>query len=339
MKKILVFILLYAFSVGLMSHEALAQSSSIDGVDISMEPNMPSPGQTVTISLQSYAVDIDASSIVWLVNGKNYNHGTGMRSIELTAPKIGGKTTIQAIIKDSGGREIKKGIVMNSGSIDIIWETDGYTPPFYRGKNPYSYQNKIKLIAIPHISTDGKTEINPQNLVYVWRNNGKYITGDTNISSQSVTISADNLPRPLDISVEVHTKDQKTSITKGVIIEPSKQTSELYEMNSLYGILFNKSLTDNVSLKNNEMNILAIPFGFKYNPSEKNLLFKWSMNGEEKEDLSRNQSITLKTKGDTDGSTDINLSIINPVQILQSADTALRVNYNKVIPETYDQNL
>lgn len=44
--------------------------TSIDGVRISLNPEIPAPGQTVTVGVESFSTDLNAASIVWFVDGK-----------------------------------------------------------------------------------------------------------------------------------------------------------------------------------------------------------------------------------------------------------------------------
>jgi hypothetical protein len=330
MKKILATIFILSFFVTYSYSQAQIQSQ-IDGITISSTPDAPAQGEKVTVSIESYTTDLDSASIVWMVNGKSVDRGIGLKDFSIVAPKTGTTLTISAIIKDSGGREIKKTLVIRSGSVEIIWESKGYTPAFFKGKIPFSFQNNVHFVAIPHLSSNTANEANPKDLIYKWKLGGKYIDGGSGQGKQSVDIKADEIPKILEVSVEVYTRDQKESASNSINISPTTPSIELYEMNPLYGILTNKALVDSVTLDKAEIGIFAAPFGFNYNPKINNLEYIWSINNVDQPSLLKNQNIILKTTGNVDGSSNIKLNIRNPSDVIQGADSSLIISFKKLL--------
>jgi hypothetical protein len=325
MKKAFITISAITFLIVFSCAKAQMQTS-IDGVTISAEPTNPTPGQTVTVSIESYLIDLDSASIVWLLDGKSINKGIGIKKIEIKAPKAGKKSVVNVAIANGNGREIQKAIVIKSGAVEILWESKGYMPPFFKGKNSFIYQNTIKLIAVPHLSTDGVSEINPKNLIYKWKKGGKYIDNGTGYGIQSVDIKADDIPRPMEIEVEVYTKDQNENAIGYINLEPTEPSIDFYEIDPLYGIFFNKSIGNRITLNNSEITVLAVPYGFN-----KKISYSWSINNIEQTDLSENQSITLRTKGDVEGSSNINLEVKSLSDILQGASSGFTANFKKTV--------
>ncbi len=320
--SILTFICIFALN----SH-AQIPTATIDGVTIQTSSDNPKPGEDVDISVESYNFDLNAASIVWLVNGKVQGQGIGIKQITITTPAIGQKIKVVANIKTAAGREVQKTLTIGSASVDIVWESNGYTPPFFKGKTPFSYQNSVKLIAVPHLSQDGKTETDPKKLVYSWKNNGKYIDNGQGYGKQSVEIIADDIPKTLEISVDVSNREQTEHSIGYLTLTPTEPTLSFYEDDSLYGILFNKSLGDKVQLKNTEMKILAIPYGF--NLQNNSTTYGWSVNNIDQSDLNKNRSITVRSKGDTDGSSNIYLDMRNDENFLQGARGGFTIYFTK----------
>jgi hypothetical protein len=302
-------------------------NTSIDGIDISFTPTNPTPNERVTVSLVSYSIDLNSASIVWLSNGETLTHGVGMKEISVKAPSIGKRLIISTIIKGVGGREVRKNITIQSGSIDLIFEPISYAPPFYKGKNPLVYQNKIKLIAVPHLSLNGIKELDPKNLVYTWKIGGKYIDGASGYGKQSVIINSGNIPKTLDISLEVYNQEQTINTTRAINLEPTDPSLIFYEINPLYGTLFNKAITNRISLNDSEITVLASPFGF--NSKNLSLNYIWSINNIDQPSLSKKQSITLKTKGSVAGISNIDLDIRNIENILQGARSSFSINFDR----------
>lgn len=303
--------------------------TSIDGLNINVDKDNPRPGENVVVLIESFSFDLSSASIVWVVDGKTQNQGIGVTKTTVRVGSVGVPVSVTAVVKTSEGREVKKSIVIKSGSVDMILEPLGYFPPFFGGKLPFTYQNKIHVVAVPHLSKDGKNEIDPKVLVYKWKLGGKYVENGQGYGKQFVDIQADEIPKPIDIEVEVYDREQTQDTVGTMTIEPIEPSLSFYEEDSLYGVLFNKALSGKVSLKNSEMKIRAVPFGFNINPKNDLNDYTWSINNIEQQDLSKNQSITIRTKGDAEGTSNINLDIRNQGSILQGARGGFSVYFNK----------
>ena len=334
MLKISIFTLLCVFA----SYTYAQLPNIVDGVTIDSSISNPKPGESVDISIQGYSFDLNSASVVWLVDGKTYSQGIGLKKITVTIPKIGSTLTVDAIIKSSEGREVRKSLSLKSGSVDIIWETKGYVPPFFKGKLPLAYQNTVHVVAIPHLSKDGLTEIDPKTLVYQWKMNGKFVENGQGYGKQSVDIQLDIIPKPIELEVQAYTREQTQSTSGSISIEPTNPSLLFYEDNSLYGLLFNKSLSGKVSLKNEEMRVRAVPYGFNVNLQNDSNNYSWMVNNIDQPKLLKNQSITIRTKGDTEGSSNISLDIRNQSDILQGARGEFTVYFSKK-PITEEENI
>ncbi len=327
MKLLLKISILTLICVFTLTAQAQIPTTSIDGVTIQTSSDNPKPGEEMEISVESYTFNLNAASIVWLVNGKTQNNGIGLKKITVVTPKVGQRTKVTANIKTAAGREVQKTITISSASVDIIWESDGYVPPFFNGKLPFSYQNSVKLVAMPHLSKDGKTEIDPKTLVYSWKNDGKYIDNGQGYGKQSVEVDSGDIPKPLEITVDVSNREQTEHSVGYLTLSPAAPSLSFYEEDSLYGILFNKSLADKVQLKNSEMKILAVPFGFNFKNNQ--TAYTWTVNDIEQSDLEKNRSITVRTKGDSEGTSNVYLDARNDTNFLQGARGGFSINFNK----------
>jgi hypothetical protein len=330
MKSRLIFTIFALFvSLLLLPHVSSAQiPTSIDGIQISISPEIPNPGQKVVVSVESFSTDINAASIVWIVDGKTITKGIGVKDFTVTAPPLGKSMVVQAAMKTVEGREVKKEIKIKTGGVDLIWESDGYVPPFYKGRTFYAYENPVHITAMPHLAGSNGAEIDPKALLYKWTVNDKVIQDQSGYGRQSLTIQDEDLPRELDIKVEVSTSDGLGKASARINLTPGNPSISFYEEDPLYGVFYNKAILDRVNLLNQEVSIRAVPFTFNIF-SGKPLTFNWSVNGLARTDLSTNESITLRTKGDNEGTSNISLSIRNENSILQGAERAFNVSFKK----------
>jgi hypothetical protein len=323
---IIIFLALFA-TLPTLSHAQIP--SSIDGVQISTDPEIPAPGQTVTVSVESFSTDLNSASIVWLVDGKNYSQGKGKKFIGVVAPPIGKNMSILVAIMTVEGREVKKAITLKSGGVDLIWESDGYVPPFYKGKALFAYENPVRITAMPHLAGVGGKELDPNTLVYKWTENDKAVQDQSGFGKQTILLQ-EGVPRPIDIKVEVTTNTGTEKATASMTLTPGNPSVSFYEEDPLYGVLYNKAITDNFHLTNQEMSIRAVPYTFNIG----GLSYLWSINNLERTDLSTNESITLRTKGDAEGSSDISLEVKNLQDILQGARNNTSIWFSKKSADT-----
>lgn len=302
--------------------------SSLDGVEIRTNPSTPSPLENVTVSVESFNTDLNAASIVWVIDGKNYAKGTGITSIQIFAPPLGKDLTVVVVIMTVEGKEVKKTITIKSGGVDLVWESAGYIPPFYRGKALFAYENTIKITAMPHLAGANGAELDPRTLVYKWKENDKVVQDQSGYGKQTLTLQED-IPRPLDITVEVGTRTGNQKGTASITLTPGDPSISFYEEDHLYGVLYNKAITDKITLINPEITIRAVPYTFNTSLKTSSLSYIWSINNLERTDLSTNQSITLRTTGDNAGSSDISLEIRNVMDILQGARNGVSIFFSK----------
>ncbi len=298
---------------------------SLDLINIKTSPPLPKPGEMVTISVESFSTDLNGASIIWLVDGKNFAQGIGKKSIELKAPLIGKTMSVMAVIMSIEKVEIKKALILKTGDVDIIWESEGFIPPLYQGRAEYGYQNQIRIYAIPHLSDGKGGETDPQTLLYKWKVNDKVQLAQSGYGKQSLVLR-EELPKDLDVVVEVTTKEGIEKATADITLSPGKPSISFYEDNPLYGVFYNRSLKQNVQLTNQEINVRAVPYSFSITPQSP-LSYLWSINNEERRDLESKESIILRTRGDVEGTSNISLDVRSEENILQGARANLSLMF------------
>lgn len=294
---------------------------TLPGLDISLSSNNPSPGQNITITVKSYNQDISSANIIWTINGSEVKRGVGESTIETKAPALGkiNAITVTAVLQDNS--RISGSISVGSGSVDLILEPNGHVPPLFLGKINPAFQNKVKVVAIPHLASSNGVEYDPKTLTYEWSRNGIIINNQSGYGKSSVTIEGSLIPRPYTIEVKVQNRNG-TSEAKGLIgISPTVTNLSFYVDDPLYGLMFNRAIGNQINLgKERESSVLAVPFGFnKPKDNIGNLSYKWSINGVQRADLETNRSIVLRAPEESGGSSRIDLDIKSSSNILQGA--------------------
>ncbi len=307
-------------------------------VNVKMTPENPGPDQTVQVQLESYSTDLNKASIVWKVNGGNTQSGTGKTTFTFTTGKAGSQTTLDIVIQPINGNVITKTLSFQPATVDLIWQSESFVPPFYRGKALFSHQNKISFIAIPHIiGVDGQ-EIPAKNLVYTWTRNGSALPDFSGYGMNTYTMIASVISRPLDVSVEVSSKDASGVAFGQVVVSPQDPEVIMYQKHPLYGTKFEKAIRNTYTMDtSNEMELIAMPYFFgTQNLSNGELAFVWNLNGNQIPVDSGQRNQIFRQKEGTSGTSRIGVSISHATKILQSASMSFNLQF--VIPTNIRNN-
>ena len=296
------------------------------GIVLTPSTNAPIPGQEVTIRAESYTVDLSGSTIVWTIDGKEYSRGIGQKSITVIAPPSGKKLTIRITAITADGLPLANNLTLSSGEVDMVIESNGYVPPFFKGKNPLAYQNKIKIVALPHLANASGQAYDPRSLIYEWKRDWKSLPDQSGYGKQVLEIFGDIIPRPYTISVNVSSRDGQAYAERYIAIIPDSPRIIFYRDDPLYGPLYNTAQSSQILLGTaREATILAVPFGFNMPTSGLgDVRFNWSINSASRSEFSSSRSVTLRAPSDAGGTALINLSVQSDTNILQGANRSIR---------------
>lgn len=292
----------------------------------------PTPGETVTITARSYSFDINSTTNTWTVGNKVVQKGIGSVTIDVKAPALGKKTTVRITAISPDGAVYSSSITLGSGSIDMIVETDGYVPPFFRGKLNPVYQNFVKIVAVPHLADASGKEYNPSNLIYKWKKDNDTVMQDqSGYGKQSISLEGNMVPRPYSMYVTVTSRDGSAQGEGSVEVEASSPFVNFYTDDPLYGTFFNKSITDSIRIgSQKETSVLAVPYGFNMKVGGKNSLsLNWLINNILHNELASSRSVILRAPEGEAGSSNIHLSVKNSDNILQGADGGFSAYFNE----------
>ena len=297
------------------------------GVSISLVPENPKPNQSVVVKTQSFSTNLDNATFKWSVNGKVVAEGVGMKHLEKKKKKSGSVTSIQVEINTQNLGVIRDSITFRPTEVTLIWESDGYIPPFYKGRSFYTLGGALKVVAIPEFFSSQGKRMNPKDLVYTWKKNGEVVASASGYGKDFfISDKTSYLREGNDISVEVSSPRENITGSASVIVEPQQLEILMYEKSPLYGILFNKTLPSSFSLTNEEITLYATPFFFStQTQSLGELSFEWTMNNNPIRSAAGSNELTLRKETGQVGSSDIGITIQNPRKVLQGTNTKTRI--------------
>ena len=327
-----IFTLLFISILGFFATaQAQVPAISQTQINVDMIPENPGPNQLVNVSVVSYSTNVNTANITWKINGKTQKTGKGEKIFSFTTGSVNNTTTLDIIVETMEGETVTKTFNLKPVGVDLIWTTDGFIPPFYKGKTLFSHQNKIMFIALPHMTASNGVEISAKNLIYKWTKDGTVIDTASGFGRNTYTFVSSLISRPLDIQVEVTSPNTSGVGDAEIVVSPIEPSVIFYKKSPLYGIEFQKALSGVVELTDSkEVVILGVPFFFgTLSANAPELSYKWSINGASIDsDTSQTTRVFRQIEG-TSGTSNISLRIEDSNKILQTASASFNLMFGK----------
>jgi len=326
-RKISLLLIIFILSIFFIpTFYILAQN---EDVFIEMTPEIPGPNQEVILNIVSYTADLDRAQIFWYLNDKLLSSGTGKKTFSFTTKGVGETSVVDIVIKPQNISRVDKNIKITPSEVDILWETDGYVPSFYKGKSLPSSEGVIKVVAFPNLTTSNGTKLQSNDLVYQWKKDYKILGGLSGYGKRVITFDSGYLFNIENIEVNVSSLGGSLNAKNRVNIEIGEPKILFYEKHPLLGIKYNKSIKEELLLNKEEVIIVAEPYFFSPGIKESSQLsYKWSLNNEVVDSSNENKSeITLRQEGGISGTSQISLEIENITKILQTIKENFTINF------------
>lgn len=302
-------------------------AASPSSISVNVVPENPAPFESVSITLNSYANNLDTVLISWFVNGKKTASGTGKKSFSLNAPKAGSETIVLSrIALPEGDLEIK--VPVRPGSLTLLWQAvDSYVPPFYKGKALPAPDSEIKVVAMPEI-TQGGGLLDPKNMTYAWRLDYTNDQESSGYGKNFFFYLNDYLENSNSVSVVASTLDQKSSSEASVNINTTSPKILFYKRDPKMGTLWENSIPENHKIGNNEV-IEAAPYFIS--PKEilsPRLVWSWLINGNGVNTSGfRKNLLPLRVAEGASGTSNLKLQIENLDKIFQSLSKEVNIEF------------
>lgn len=273
-----------------------------NSVMLNVTPQHPGPNQKVHIEAASSFVDLTNLTISWYVNGKKIGGGVGSTSVDVMTGTLGSETDIRAV---ASGIETQASasVALVPAQMDLLWESDSFTPPYYRGRALPSPGTAIRLQVLTHFTKAKGVSMPDSDVTFTWKRNGQII-GDVSGKGKSVAVIGTSMAPHNDIiSVIAISSDGSRSGEVSTVIPEVDPALMLYEDHPLFGIRFDNALTDDSSVSENEMSFAVVPyFAPIKSVTDPNLQYEWSVNNiPVSSDARQGNEITIsadKSKGD-----------------------------------------
>lgn len=309
------------FDVGSLIPDGLGNLAVIE---ISSQPKYPRPNQSVVVSLASFSTDLNRAQISWYVNGLLAESGSGLLSITTTAGGSGKTTTVSADITTAEGALVTKTLSFRPSELDLVWEAESYTPPFYRGKALYPLQGDVRIVALPHMLDDSGSPIPAHTLIYTWKQDGTVLGSKSGYGRNALRVAGSVLGRQIQVTATAETSDNTHTATKTIIIPTATPRVVFYETHPLLGTRFERALSGTVPLTENEMRISAVPYFFSGGVVDA-LRYSWRLGGNAISETGN--EIIVRHENGAQGTTAVSVDVTHPADILQSADASFSISF------------
>lgn len=306
------------------AHGQSALVTPTNALRISVVPEFPGPFEDVNISVENFSTDLNKTTISWSLNGKVQKSGVGLKRFVFKSGALGSETLVDI---DMGG-DVQR-VSIRPASVDLLWQADTYTPPFYLGKALHSNQDPVTVVAEPFLVQKNGIRLDPTQLIYKWKKNGVVVDNSSGYGKKSFQVNGSILLKPIEISVDVSSQSGEYQATASIVVPDTQTETLLYENNPLYGIMFGKELTEKaVALSDTEIRIMSIPLYFSNQQKNGGLLeYRWSLNNITVNQQG-NEVIFRKPDGTASGKSLISLAIENKERFTQSSNASTNITYN-----------
>lgn len=297
-------------------------------VILTTDPQYPGPLQDVSLALSSASTDLSRAAISWYVNGVLAKKGTGETALKVHSGRVGEKTTVDVVVMMVEGVRADKEVIINPADLDLLWEADSYTPPFYKGKALPLPSSNIKIVALPSFFSGGK-QLDPKTFVYSWKNEGTdtRFVNDSGYGRSILRTTMPLLPRDMIVTANVSSLGGSITTEKQVAVTPETPHILFYESNPLEGVLYENTIAGGTTIGNEDFSIKAEPYYFSRSDRlAGKLTYGWSLNGKPITP-DTNEGVTFRRVGDGVGSFVATLDLRSLANIFEQASESLTLSF------------
>ncbi|MHB1087010.1 MAG: hypothetical protein ACYCZ0_04670 [Minisyncoccota bacterium] len=316
----------------LLASPAYAQQFDIPGASNALQivtsPAQPAPKSTVRLTLQSPIFNLDEGVISWRVDGEPLSEGDGLRTVSINVGDVGQPIDISATYV-SGDDEALAFLTITPAGLGLLWEAEGLTPAFYKGRTLPAAGARLTFVAYPTFIRNG-APVAEKDLIFTWRR-GDTVLGSLSGRGKSTAIIDSTAFFASDIiSVEARTIDGSISSRASTRLVSPETPLRLYENHPLFGPLYHKAFGATTFTPDSEMTFIAIPyFAPATDENSSALQYEWRVNQQSvAADAKRPSQITINASGSS-GVALIELVVSHVTNFFFGSEDAWQVTFSK----------
>lgn len=209
------------------------------------------------------------------------------------------------------------------GEVDLIWEANTFTPPFYEGLPLWSNESSITLTAIPNLPN-----INPNSIIYRWSKNGTILGSLSGVNKNSLSFKDTVLSPPVKVTIDLFLENGSSPIGSAtVLLKPTPPKLLIFENNPLYGFMMNKTIRNTFTIREDEVTFSAVPL-FSTVSKRTAAAFDYTWLTNTGENRSGN-SVTYRAPDGASGSASVTIRAIDSKIIAQPKEVSFLIKFNE----------
>lgn len=208
---------------------------------------------------------------------------------------------------------------VNAQSVDLVWQSNTYLPPFYKGKAWMTRESDVKIVAITH-----GIDVPDNQLRFRWRFNGPVASNQSGVGRNTFTL--EQSLRQNSVGVEVLEPDGRLVASNSITIPLKTPQLIVYQNHPLWGIMFNDAIPNNTAVVENSASLLAVPYFFSTESINGILDYHWSINGNDVD----NQRADITIESEDEEEVVVEVSAQHPNRLFQESRKVFRLFLNSV---------
>lgn len=299
-------------------------------ISFSVTPSVPRPNQLVTAEIASYSSDLNRLQISWYLNGTLIKKEIGATKQQFQVGEIGQQTKLKIVILKSNGTTLEKNYSFRPAEVDLISESQTFTPPFYEGAAYYAKQATVKVSAMPQVLDKNGKYIDPSNLSYKWYLDGSVVQDASGYGKQTFLHKGYLLRKSIRVGVEVSTIDDGPVANTTITINPVEPEALFYEKSPTLGTLYNRIISSSFEINRPEIEFEVIPFSFNKDAVfAGSTVYDWRLNGSKINSPNQN-SLVFRNDKNEKGQSAIGITLSNNT-ILQKANKTFNLIFGETV--------
>lgn len=314
MKYLILLFLFFPFFAGAVTESSLGASISSD-----IKPEYPRPDQEVTVTLNSYQLNLDQAQITWFFNTEKRGSGLGLKTFTVLTGPLGTPAVIRAVI-NVGGQTAEKLINLRPATVDLLWEAHTYTPPGYLGKALPSPESLVTIWADPQLPIANGGLRAASGLTFKWYRNGNLLSQSSGAGKDSLQTRLGNTFDRNQISVLVSANDGTVAVGE-LDFRVVSPRIVFYPVRDEGSVDYTRAVGSIITLTGLEPRLAAEPY-YIANPLEEGtrVNFNWQVDNKP---AGNGNIIRFNNTGAEELA--VNLEVNNPESIFQKAVKSIKV--------------
>lgn len=211
--------------------------------------------------------------------------------------------------------------------LDILYDANSYTPPFYKGRALPAPGTAVRMQAIARFPRTNGSIVSPGDLVFTWRKGTKLLTEKSGRGRDTLVAEAPYLFDTNIYSVHVSTVDGSLSADARIRIPSVEPVLRLYQDHPLFGITYWNAIPRSSTLEEREMTFTIAPFFVAaHSANDPSLEYAWRVNDQEVVPSDVRNGITIGVEGTTASDASIALVLTRAHDLFLNASDLWRIS-------------